>query len=389
LFLFRFDSQQHYFTIMTLYSFGSNGNGQLGQGHTDDTDTPHPVQFADLVTAPALTGEIELAFGGNHTLLLDCTSGRLFGSGDNQHSQLGLLLPSVSQPATTKFVELQLPRGARPVTHIAAGWEFSVVITDDGAVYTAGKGPKGELANGNSDIKQHREFLKVYHFDYSRPGGRVVKAVASMAHVVILLESGELYGWGVSRKGQLGLDNASSGISTRPVAIDLNAGHDSTYKAVDVACGRTFTLVLARDENQAQSVILQSNDKTMIKFTEEVSGVGHNVSDPIISVTAGWSAIHVLSQSGQLVSAGNNSHGQLGPADKTALRFVSQSAGTEHYLGVSHSGSTCIVSAWGWGEHGNCGPDYTEARPKGEVYEVFSGAVRAVYGGYASSWILA
>ncbi|KAF5098766.1 hypothetical protein D0Z00_001925 [Geotrichum galactomycetum] len=374
---------------MTLYSFGSNGNGQLGQGHTDDTDTPHPVQFADPVTAPALTGKIELAFGGNHTLLLDCVSGRLFGSGDNQHSQLGLGLLSDCQPTTTKFVELPLPKGARPVAHIAAGWEFSVVITDDGAVYTAGKGPKGELANGNSDIKQHREFLKVYNFDCSKPGGRVVKAVASMAHVVILLESGELYGWGVSRKGQLGLTNANTGISTRPVAIDFSAGRDSPYKAVDVACGRTFTLVLARDASQTQSVILLSNDKTMTKVVEEVSGLRHHISDPIISVAAGWSAIHVLSQSGQLVSAGNNSHGQLGPADKTALRFASQSAGTEHYLGISQSGSNGTVSAWGWGEHGNCGPDYTEERPKGEVYEVFKGTVRAVYGGYASSWILA
>ncbi|KAF5119875.1 hypothetical protein DV495_004643 [Geotrichum candidum] len=373
---------------MTLYSFGSNGSGQLGQGHMEDTDTPHPVQFADPTTAPPLTDKVELAFGGNHTLLLDCASGRLFGSGDNQHSQLGQL-PSVSQSALTKFVELQLPKGARPVAHIAAGWEFSVVITDDGAVYTAGKGPKGELANGNGDIKQHREFIKVYQFDYNRPGSQVVKAVASMAHVVVLLESGELYGWGVSRKGQLGLANASTGVSMRPVAIDFNAGRDASCKAMDVACGRTFTLVMARDETQAQSVILLSNDKTMTKFAEDLSGLGDNVSDPIISVTAGWSTIHVLSQSGQLFSVGNNSHGQLGPSDKTALRFASQSAGTEHYLGISHSGSNSTVSTWGWGEHGNCGPDYTESRPKGELYEVFNGPVRAVYGGYASSWILA
>lgn len=373
---------------MTLYSFGSNGCGQLGQGHTDDTDTPHPIRFANTATAPMLTGLIKLAFGGNHTLLLDGASGRLFGTGDNLYAQLGLL-PSEVQSTTTEFVELRLPKGARPVDHVAAGWEFSVVITDDGGVYTTGKGPKGELGNGNSDIKQHREFLKVYQFDYSQPGGKVVKVVASMAHVVVLLESGELYGWGVSRKSQLGLVNVITGIATRPVAIDFNpAGSHNICKAVDVACGRTFTLVLGETKDQTQSVILLSNDKTMTKVIEEVSALDHNRSDPIVSVAAGWSAIYLLSKSGRLFSTGNNSHGQLGPVDKTALRFSSQSAGTEHFLGISQNGNS-TVNTWGWGEHGNCGPQYGEDRPKGEVYEVFNGVARAVYGGYASSWILA
>lgn len=433
---------------MVLYAFGSNGSGQLGIGHKEDTNSPSKILFSDTTAALAAFGDPEtqlsLAFGGNHTLLLNRTTGKLYGTGDNSVHQLGSipLAPastsgsgSGSDPRNVKsefclakFTELELPNGAAPVTHIAAGWQYSVAITSDGCVYTTGYGPKGELANGNDKLKTHVRFLKVYQFSSLAVGTNkkhsaaaaaaqvTVKQVsASLAHVAAVLSNGEVWGWGVGRKGQLG--RSVSTISTRPVRIEYEF-EEGAGKALSVVCGRAFTVILGytnRDvdspNSQPQIQLLGSDKSTtdMKTILDSVNNTSDSINESksnsnnykstqenyIKSISAGWSAVHILLESGKLVSAGNNSHGQLGPDDNgessSELPSLSlHSSGTEHSLGVCKDGRTVV--AWGWGEHGNCGPLYSEDGPKGEVYKVHETGdklrVKQVAGGYASSWIL-
>lgn len=376
---------------MALYSFGSNGNGQLGLGHTEDTDAPGLVLFEDEEGNAQFTGistasgkgdgqaNVDLAFGGNHTLLLDKHTGRVYGCGDNTHSQLG-------RPAggsTTKFTALDIPA---PVQCVAAGWQFSVAVTRDGGLYTAGSGGKGELA---SDVKQHAAFVKVFQFDV--PG---VRAHAGLAHACVVLESGEVWGWGVCRNGQLGV--RPPGSSARSVWTPTRVVYESMSApggaAVDVACGRAFTAVLKQDG----SVEVLSTDATMLGAGERLRLALRESGDPVQSTSTGWSTVHVLTQSGRLLSFGRDSLGQLGPEGGIGRPLSQHSSGTEHSLGVTQDGLTVV--AWGWGEHGNCGPmgngdiNNAEGRPKGEVLEVHKGQpgrpVRQIWGGYATSWIL-
>lgn len=392
---------------MPLYSFGSNGKGQLGLGHTEDTESPGLVIFKPEYTclisaASSPAAYFEIACGGNHTLLLDKSSGKVFGTGDNSAFQLGLLAQGSAGGGGTsvlEFTELELPVGAPKVTHVAAGWEFSVAVCgQDGAVYTCGRGPKGELANGNDAVKTHRKFLKVFQFDTAEKGQTVVQVAAGLAHVALVLANGQVWGWGTGRKGQLGPRNTAAAV-TRPSVVE----YEGAGNAVAVACGRAFTAILTG----AGSVLILGSDKNLdsgsaVAKLGELNSASSNVGGAVRSIAAGWSTVHVLLSSPQtLVSIGNNSHGQLGPlaksskevdtnANSSTANFSMHAAGTEHSLAVTQDLTTVV--SWGWGEHGNCGPLYSESRPKGEVYEAHrctgSSKVERVFGGYASSWII-
>lgn len=49
-----------------IFALGSNGSGQLGIGHQDDTSTPQEVNTDGISTA----GIKQIACGGNHTTVL-------------------------------------------------------------------------------------------------------------------------------------------------------------------------------------------------------------------------------------------------------------------------------------------------------------------------------
>ena len=64
----------------TIWAWGNNGNGQLGDGTTVDRYTPVPVS--------GLTGITAIGGGGNHSIALK-TDGTIWGWGYNNYGQLG------------------------------------------------------------------------------------------------------------------------------------------------------------------------------------------------------------------------------------------------------------------------------------------------------------
>ena len=68
-----------------------------------------------------------------------------------------------------------------------------------------------------------------------------------------------------------------------------------------------------------------------------------------------------------------------------AIRYPEFSVGTEHVLAIDSSRKK--VLAWGWGEHGNCGPNH-DARGLNIAFESVGNAeIKSVYAGYSTSWI--
>lgn len=282
-----------------LYACGSNGSGQLGLGHLDDLDSFSPVP---------LKGEVvQIAGGGNHTLVL-LADGTVWGSGSSSRGQL--------PAATVHFVSVDHPQG-RKWTHVAAGWEFSVLVDELNQVWTCGNGPKGELA---SEEASHG-LQKVFEFS-----GLVVDVKSSMAHTLVLLDSGEVYGWGASRKGQIGVFEAK-----------VVVPHRVFENAREIGVGRDFSVVLPRDSGAgAFPVIFGSFRGEPPKFNCR-------------NIVCGWSSVAAVNKdAGTLQITGNNSHGQLDSPLSTAPTKLA--AGSEHYIAVDKN----RVITWGWGEHGNC-----------------------------------
>ena len=318
-----------------IYAYGSNGNGQLGVGHQLDVSTPKNVliDIADDVQPTAIRA------GGNHTLILT-SDGQLYSSGDPSKGARGLTPPEGFE--NNKFTPVILSAADEPpfqVTLCAATWEASIIVAKDAQgqstrLYTLGTGEKGELGQGQLIFRSAKAGLIS---NFPPPGTEIVGLAAGMGHAVVVLDNGDVYGWGNGRKGQLG-EPAAVVYEPRKIAHDLI--HPS------VTCGKDFTLLAVEATGDYKLV---GTDKHGI-----IKTLPAPVSATFGDVQAGWSSVTVLMGDGSLRSGGRGDHGQLAPANIPKISKIA--VGSEHTIALSEDGKAWKVLAWGWGEHGNCGP---------------------------------
>ena len=121
----------------TVWAWGNNNVGQLGDGTTTTMRTT-PVQLTGL------SGVRQVSAGIGHSLALR-SDGTVWAWGQNDHGQVGDGMVS-STPQLTP-VEVT---GLTGVTKIAAGWEYSLALRSDGTVWAWGRNAEGELGDGST-----------------------------------------------------------------------------------------------------------------------------------------------------------------------------------------------------------------------------------------------
>ncbi|KAI5797247.1 regulator of chromosome condensation 1/beta-lactamase-inhibitor protein II, partial [Pyronema domesticum] len=339
-----------------LFSFGSNGGGQLSLGHTEDTHIPHRCKIPP--SFPSVPPK-QIVAGGNHTLLL-FPCGTLFVTGSNIYGQCGL---RVSEGTTFTSFQLIPPPAETKWKLVSAGWDFSVLVAEDGGVYVCGMGSKGELGLGEGVTQT--ELRQVWQWS---PESKVMDIASGMSHTIAILEDGSVYGWGAARKGQLGPGDEKVVNMPKKTKVD--------FKAAKAVCGREFSFVISGDGERHE---VFGGDRFGIK--SEMPGQG--ALKGWKSVGSCWGSVVVLMKDGSIKAWGRNDKGQLLPEGLKDVRSLA--IGSEH--GVAVAGDKLV--AWGWGEHGNCGNE-GGGDVKGEVHEVQvdgEGELVMVGAGCATSWV--
>ena len=222
---------------------------------------------------------------------------------------------------------------------VAGLWEASVFAQRGGdgrvdRVFTLGTGFKGELGLGPILVKMASATL----LDFVPAGREVVDLAACMSHVVAVLDNGDVYGWGNGRKGQLG--EPVEAVVAAPRRVD-GVG----FEVRRAVCGRKFTVLFGDAERGEVRFLGEQKYFESLPEGDEVRGW--------TNVAAGWGAVYVLKPDGKLLAWGRDDHGQLPPKDLPALRSIA--AGSEHVVALTKDGEEVLT--WGWGEHGNCGPN--------------------------------
>ncbi len=150
----------------SLWAWGSNSSGQLGDGTTTARTTPTPI----------LTGVATLAAGSYHTLALK-TDGSLWAWGYNYYGQLG------DGTTTNRSTPTQVLTG---VAAIAAGGDHTLALKTDGSLWAWGANGYGQLGDGTTTNR-------------STPK-QVLTGVAAIAaggdHTLALKTDGSLWAWG-------------------------------------------------------------------------------------------------------------------------------------------------------------------------------------------------
>ncbi|KAF3491454.1 uncharacterized protein GIQ15_00971 [Arthroderma uncinatum] len=386
---------------MHLYAFGSNGAGQLAIGHMEDVDRPARCLFAGdeqpSAGQPSASGEVRLAAGGNHTLIR-LPSGIVYAAGSNAHGECGTSTTQnlvrfqrvvISEPPAN--IARDISHDITPddnittFSHISATWSASFFVNQS-SIYVVGHGSKGELGLG-PDVTETKVPVRMSNFP---PDGTHVAAIASgMGHTVVLLDDGAVYGWGGARKGQLGADKVREKVVWSPQRM-MVGGNMPPEHVRAVSCGREFTVLagsssgsLSSSSSSAQSPLyILGPDKWAISSAAPPMVAGYT------SLATSWHGVYVHLCDGRVLAWGRNDRGQLPPSTMPALAHLA--AGSEHVVGAIDRRT---LIAFGWGEHGNCGPNTDEqGNVVGRWNEIplplDGGSIDAVGAGCATSWVM-
>jgi alpha-tubulin suppressor-like RCC1 family protein len=122
----------------TVWAWGFNGAGQLGDGTTTSRATPAPVRGLSGVTA--IAADDDACFCNNSVLALK-SDGTVWAWGDNSHGQLG------DGTTMNRSVPVQV-RDLDGVIALATNNGHSLALKADGTVWAWGDNTYGVLGDG-------------------------------------------------------------------------------------------------------------------------------------------------------------------------------------------------------------------------------------------------
>ena len=181
----------------SLYSWGVNGNDQLGLGDGWGGQATSPVRIGSANNWVTITA------GDMHALALRA-DGSLWAWGSNWFGQLG------SGDTANKSVPTQVGLESDWVA-VAASGSSSFALKADGRVYVCGDNYYGQLGTG--DRTSHRTFTLL-------PGSTLWAGIgAGYTHTLGLTAQGMLYAWGSNAHGQLGRGDRVASYSPAQVSV--------------------------------------------------------------------------------------------------------------------------------------------------------------------------
>uniref|UniRef100_A0A4X2KE83 Secretion regulating guanine nucleotide exchange factor n=1 Tax=Vombatus ursinus TaxID=29139 RepID=A0A4X2KE83_VOMUR len=357
-------------TVTLLLSWGANSYGQLGLGHKEDVLEPQRLNdFCDPKSIKMLTG------GGGHSAVVT-DGGEVFVCGLNKDGQLGL----GHTEDVLSFIPCT-PLAGWPILQVSCGWDFTLLLTENGQVLSCGSNAFGQL--GLPPGARRQVTPRVIEL----LSEKVVCIAAGMRHALAVTESGLVFQWGT------GL--ASTGrraCPEKPLPPFLMAKEPCRVTGLEnlkvkmVVTGSCHSASLT---DEGDLYVWGSNKHGQLVSPAAFLPTPQKIeaacfqNEKVTVVWSGWTHLVARTETGKVFTWGRADYGQLGrkvdgherckgecelplfctraltamPSSLPCLAGVTEVAcGSEHNLAVV--GSTCY--SWGWNEHGMCG-DGTEA----------------------------
>ncbi len=334
----------------TVFAWGLNNRGQLGNNSTTDSSTPLKVlkgAYNGTSTLGDDAGNKIIAIAADRfSSRALAADGTVFSWGYNYYGELG------DGSTTQRLTPIQVVKGAytgtsylgddsgNKITTIAAGSQQSLAVAADGTVYAWGYGSNGNIGDGFTSHRYSPTKVKMGEYSGTtylgdNSGNKMIAVTAGSGHAAALATDGTAYCWGANTNGQLG-DNSNSQRTT-PVHVLMGAypgtsylGDDANKKITTLELGFYSSAALTSDGqvytwgyngwyNLGDGS--NSNRWTPVKVLkgayDGTSYLGDNSGNPITDIAFGTDFGLALGTNNKLYAWGTNSYGQLGDNSTT------------------------------------------------------------------------
>ncbi|MCF8255171.1 MAG: T9SS type A sorting domain-containing protein [Bacteroidia bacterium] len=346
----------------SVWSWGANANGKLG--NPSSSGTSKPIQVKGLDGSTPLTGIIEIAVGKQHALALT-NSGTLLAWGDNSYGQLSASFLGLYSPkpilvkglnGITKIVASNESSAAEmngkelliwgnnslgnignttktsieiipkkvlneqggfpfvPIKSNEVGDDHQLTLNADGTIYAWGNYSSNVLIGSNFE----KAFLpnKIYDSLGINYLNGIKQISAGKLHNLALSSNGMVYGWGSTYGYVMG----NPGFSQTAKAFAIKNANGSRITNVRmVKAGPKTSVYLFNDSTVSFNGNILYNSLNSLNYTyptvfKDTSGT--DALKSVISIATGQDCIFALKADGHVYAYGNNNLGQLGTGDK-------------------------------------------------------------------------
>lgn len=340
----------------SVFTWGSNASGQLGDGTTSDASRPIEVN--------GLTAVTQVAAGTRHLLALDA-DGQVWAWGHNNRGQIGLGWPTPNGALDQYSKPVKV--GPANVVSVAARGDASYALDASGAVWAWGNNSHNELGDGTTQSRGEPSPV-VFSTATEDPAPMIEAIYAGFHHVHANDDQGGVWFW-----GDAGFLTGTGTFAAAPLptrAAEFSAldtigfvdftGSDNHVLAIDAA-GTLYGW-----GNNANGELAEADDVFLVDTPAEVSGA----PAPVSSIAAGG-GVSVVVSGGKVYTWGTSYFGELGdgstggavrrePAAVAGLDDVVSVAAPpltnddfgRHVLAVTEDGQ---VYTWGYNASGQLG----------------------------------
>ncbi|MGA2138024.1 MAG: hypothetical protein ABSH14_04100 [Verrucomicrobiia bacterium] len=342
----------------SLWSWGRNQHGQLGDGTSTDRQLPARVVIAGTLPCAGEppSNVVTLAAGTDFSMLADA-SGMVWTWGRNDMGQLG------DGSNDTRIVASPIT-GISNVVSVAAGSSHTLALRADGTVWAWGNNQNGTDGYGNGQLGAG--YLGGASSTNSPvqslvPAGTVIAAIAAGDSFSLALDTtGQIWGWGGNESGELG----TNVVSGRDVSTNLPTVVAGISNVVAIAAGSDHTVALTADKTvwtwgDNSSGQLGWGGCCQTSAPGRVSALSN-----VVGIAGGLYFTLAVTSNGQVFAWGDNTFGQLGTnTDFGSLTSPHLVAGISNAVLVSahpdgtHSVAMTISNGvyqyWAWGDNAN------------------------------------
>ncbi len=277
----------------TVWAWGSQADGELGNGISSGNAVTTPTQIAGL------SGVVAIAVGyANHSQALK-SDGTVWAWGLNEYGELG------NGTLTDSAVPIQVSPLSGMVA-VAAGYEFSLALKNDGTVWGWGLNAYGALGTGTTTNHS------VVPLEAAISG---VVAISACTHSLALKNDGTVWAWGYNQYGELGNGTTSgAGANPTPALVSgisgveaISAGEDYSLAIIPNvgATGQTITFGALSPESLGASpftVSATASSGLPVAFASNNPAVC-TVSGDTVTVVGDGTCLITASQPGNAIYA--------------------------------------------------------------------------------------